>query len=50
MSTRPHPYDEDFAPAVSPWHTLALLAETRAPTKPLDPDLLASLNRRCQED
>lgn len=49
VARRLNPYDEDYAPAVSPWLTLVLFAETRAPTKPLDHETLATLVERCNE-
>lgn len=45
-----HPYDEDYEPEIAPWLTFVLLAETRAPTKPIDPEILSALTERCREE
>lgn len=46
---RPHPYDEDYEPAVQLWLEFVSPAETRAPTKPIDPYALSALTELCRE-
>ena len=45
---RLHLYDEDYLPAYQPWLEIVPLEASRAPTKPIDPELLSTLTGRCE--
>ena len=44
-----HSYDDDYEPAFMPWLTTVSLAETRAPTKEIDPRVLSILIEFCKK-
>jgi hypothetical protein len=45
-----HPYDEDYEAVAAPWLTFVPLALSRAPTEPINLELLSALVERCKEE